>query len=743
MALLVAQTRVESGVHSALEVAYGGAARRARHARRLPGVRRDATTSSYEQAVAVAERAYAPYSNYLVGAAVLARDGRVFDGVNVENAAYPLGVCAEKAAIARAVVGRLPAGDLEAIAITASPCGGCRQWLHEFRLDRVSLPRAATARSSRRRRPSSAGHAGRSREVGLRRRRRAAERRQVDARQRALPAARSRSSPTSRRRRGGGSSGSRTATDYQLVLADLPGFQRPLDALTERMQRTVDQSFEDVDARPVRPRPRASGSAPATASSPQRVFALGVPVVIALNKVDRLKPGHIAEQMQTAAAARRLPRAAPVSAKTGDGIGELRDELVALLPEGPLLLPATSSAPTCRSRCRSPSSSARRRSRSRARRCRTRSRSRSRSSSEHGRARDDLRRDRVAEADRRRQGRRDGQGDRHAGAARDRAAARPARSSSSCTSRRARGGAATRRCSSGSGSDERSSCCSTSTARSCVSDDPLVNAGVSRDPERPLRRRPARGRGRARRPPGPDRRCRIARLVLRDAGLGDESIDSACEDWCTRVADRYLELLADGATRATGQPPPDAGRGALPPRRRPALRLALLTGNPEPVARARMERLGLAACFAAGQGAFGCEAERAAELIDARLRAGGRLAGGRHRRGRRHRPRRRERAREASAISLAGLRSSRRARRGLRRLASVARSSPEPATTGATLRPWRRRPRFPPASSSRSSRGCRGSARSTRSPSRSARRRSPSGRSSASRSSSRSSSRSG
>jgi cytidine deaminase len=75
----------------------------------------------YERAVAVAQRAYAPYSNYLVGAAVRARDGRVFEGVNVENAAYPLGVCAEKVAISCAVV------------------GGCRQWLYEFRLDRVTF----------------------------------------------------------------------------------------------------------------------------------------------------------------------------------------------------------------------------------------------------------------------------------------------------------------------------------------------------------------------------------------------------------------------------------------------------------------------------------------------------------------------------------------------------------------------------------------------------------------------------
>jgi cytidine deaminase len=93
----------------------------------------------YERAVAAAGRAYAPYSNYLVGAAVLARDGRVFEGVNVENAAYPLGVCAEKVAISCAVVAGCKPGDLEAIGITASPCGGCRQWLYEFRFDRVTF----------------------------------------------------------------------------------------------------------------------------------------------------------------------------------------------------------------------------------------------------------------------------------------------------------------------------------------------------------------------------------------------------------------------------------------------------------------------------------------------------------------------------------------------------------------------------------------------------------------------------
>jgi cytidine deaminase len=60
----------------------------------------------------------------------------------VENAAYPLGVCAEKTALGRAVTEGCRPGDLEAIAVTASPCGGCRQWLHEFALERVIYARA-------------------------------------------------------------------------------------------------------------------------------------------------------------------------------------------------------------------------------------------------------------------------------------------------------------------------------------------------------------------------------------------------------------------------------------------------------------------------------------------------------------------------------------------------------------------------------------------------------------------------
>jgi GTPase len=126
--------------------------------------------------------------------------------------------------------------------------------------------------------------------------------------------------------------------DSQLVLADLPGFQRPRDPLTEHMQRTVDSSFEDVDAVlfVLDARDRIGSGDRFIAN---RVFELGVPVVIAVNKVDRLKPGHIASQMQTASQLGDFHALHPVSAKTGDGVAGLRDELVALLPDGPAYFP--------------------------------------------------------------------------------------------------------------------------------------------------------------------------------------------------------------------------------------------------------------------------------------------------------------------------------------------------------------------------------------------------------------------
>jgi GTPase len=133
-------------------------------------------------------------------------------------------------------------------------------------------------------------------------------------------------------------SGIANGDDYQLVLIDLPGFQRPRDALTERMQRTVDAAFQEIDAvlfvLSARERIGAGDR-----FIGERVYGLGVPVVIALNKVDRLKPGHIAQQMAAAARLGDFHALHPVSALTGDGVTELRAELVGLLAEGPAYFP--------------------------------------------------------------------------------------------------------------------------------------------------------------------------------------------------------------------------------------------------------------------------------------------------------------------------------------------------------------------------------------------------------------------
>ncbi|MBN2556861.1 MAG: cytidine deaminase [Anaerolineales bacterium] len=90
-----------------------------------------------ERAIQIRERAYAPYSGYAVGAALLAKNGKIFTGVNVENAAYPASICAERTAVFKAV----SEGEKAFIAIAVatdnagSPCGSCRQVLSEFGLD--------------------------------------------------------------------------------------------------------------------------------------------------------------------------------------------------------------------------------------------------------------------------------------------------------------------------------------------------------------------------------------------------------------------------------------------------------------------------------------------------------------------------------------------------------------------------------------------------------------------------------
>jgi phosphoglycolate phosphatase len=114
---------------------------------------------------------------------------------------------------------------------------------------------------------------------------------------------------------------------------------------------------------------------------------------------------------------------------------------------------------------------------------------------------------------------------------------------------------------------------------------------------------------------------RIARNVLRAAGLSDNEIDDRLPSWCSNYAERYLELLAVADTSGwEALPGAAAGLARL---EAAGVRLALVTGNPEPMARARLERLGLARFFQGGQGAFGCEAEDRVVLLElARHRAG-------------------------------------------------------------------------------------------------------------------------
>jgi GTPase len=132
-----------------------------------------------------------------------------------------------------------------------------------------------------------------------------------------------------------------TGDDAQLVLVDLPGWQKPVDRMTERMQERVHETIQgdDVDAvlLVVSARDRIGAGDRFVART---VFSLGVPVVIVVNKVDRLKPGHVASQMKTAAELGPFHALHPVSALTNDGIDELRADLVTLLPEGPQYFPA-------------------------------------------------------------------------------------------------------------------------------------------------------------------------------------------------------------------------------------------------------------------------------------------------------------------------------------------------------------------------------------------------------------------
>jgi GTP-binding protein Era len=129
-----------------------------------------------------------------------------------------------------------------------------------------------------------------------------------------------------------------TAPEWQLVLVDLPGVQRPRDPLTERMQGRMQRELEDSDV------------ALFVLNGEQQVGAgdrfiahaireVGLPAVTVLNKIDRLDRPRVARKLQDAAELDVQGELFPVSAKTGEGVGDLVEHLVTLLPEGPFFYP--------------------------------------------------------------------------------------------------------------------------------------------------------------------------------------------------------------------------------------------------------------------------------------------------------------------------------------------------------------------------------------------------------------------
>jgi GTP-binding protein Era len=122
--------------------------------------------------------------------------------------------------------------------------------------------------------------------------------------------------------------------DWQLVLVDLPGVQRPRDALTERMQRRVEHELKDADVCLFVVNAE-EGIGPGDRFIARLLGAAKVPVVIAVNKVDRTARAGTAAALQAAADLEVAEEVFAVSAATGSGVQSLVDSLVSLLPEGP------------------------------------------------------------------------------------------------------------------------------------------------------------------------------------------------------------------------------------------------------------------------------------------------------------------------------------------------------------------------------------------------------------------------
>ena len=129
-----------------------------------------------------------------------------------------------------------------------------------------------------------------------------------------------------------------TGEDWQLVLVDLPGVQRPRDALTERMQRQVERSLADADAALF----VLNGEQEIGAGDRFIAAALkraGVPTVSVLNKVDRLDRQRTVRALSSAAELGVQGELFPISAKSGAGVGPVVEQLVTLMPEGPFMYP--------------------------------------------------------------------------------------------------------------------------------------------------------------------------------------------------------------------------------------------------------------------------------------------------------------------------------------------------------------------------------------------------------------------
>jgi GTPase len=130
-----------------------------------------------------------------------------------------------------------------------------------------------------------------------------------------------------------------TGPDWQLVLVDLPGVQRPRDALTERMQQRVEHELADADGCLLVVNAQ-QGIGPGDRFIAALLKGASVPVTIAVNKVDRAEKARIAATLNDAEALDVATELFPVSARTGAGVPALTEHLVSLLPEGPLYFEA-------------------------------------------------------------------------------------------------------------------------------------------------------------------------------------------------------------------------------------------------------------------------------------------------------------------------------------------------------------------------------------------------------------------